>query len=77
MKVKDLKEYISNIPEELDEFDVVYSEVSTIKEGANWTRRDILLDNIMVDQDSSELMLAKAGTISTIDELSTENEKAE
>lgn len=70
MKVKDLKEYMSSIPEELDDFDVVYSEVSILDESdGTWARKDMPLDNIMVDQDTGEMLLAKHGTIETIDKL--------
>ena len=70
MKVKDLKEYVSNLPKELDDFEVVYSEVSIlVEEEGTWARKDVPVDNIMVDQDTGEMLLAKHGTIETIDKL--------
>jgi hypothetical protein len=67
MKIRDLREYLNGLPEELDNFDVVYSEAkSIVKEGEGnfWSRLDMPVHSIVVDQDHEEMVM---GTMETID----------
>jgi len=71
MKIKDLKEYLNGLPEELDNFDIVYSEVKTlVEEDSTWARLDMPVDSIVIDQDHEEMVMGKWETIEEMMKLS-------
>ena len=54
MKIKDFKEVISSIPEEFDDFDVIYSEIEdTDKE--SFTRTDDILVGMVSDDEEKKM----------------------
>jgi hypothetical protein len=65
MTVKELKAFLKTLPKELNEFNVVFSEVKTLDE-SRWARKDIPLQSAVVDSASEELILA---TQSTVDDM--------
>ena len=65
MTVKELKDFLKTLPKELNEFNVVFSEVKTLDE-SRWARKDIPLQSAVVDSASEELILA---THSTVDDM--------
>lgn len=67
MKIKELKEYLNSLPKELDNFDLVYSRVNILDKSAlNWTREDMPINSIIVDQDHEQICMGKWETINTI-----------
>lgn len=76
MTVKELREFINSLPEELDQFEVMYSEVEIIdKEDGTWARKDIPLGSVVADQDHEELIIATKGTVDAMLKLSGQIEE--
>lgn len=66
MKIKELRNYLMSLPEELDNLDIVYSEVITLtdKMGVeNEARKTINIDGVILVQDHDELVFAKNKTL--------------
>ena len=64
MKVKDLRKYLDELPEDCDEFDVKFSEVENSED--SYIRKNILIASVGVDEGTEDLILGAAGTINTI-----------
>ena len=76
MKIKDLKEYLQELPESLDEFEIVFSEVWDIDETAGtWARKDMPVEGIVVDSDTEEVIFGKGETIDSMIRLSGGDEE--
>jgi len=79
MKVKDLKEYLNLLPLEVDNYDIIFSEVGIIDntseinlEDKGWYRKDINISQIAIDSATEELILAKKATIDLMYKLTGE-----
>lgn len=78
MTVKELREFINSLPEELDMYEVVYSQVEILnKEDGTWARKDIPLGSVIADQDHEELIIATKGTVDAMLKLSGQAEDEE
>jgi hypothetical protein len=56
MKLKDFKEMIISLPEEFDEYDVIYSEIQDENE-ESYTRIDDLLVGMITDDEENKMCL--------------------
>lgn len=58
MKLKELKEWVNNLPEECMEYDIVNAEVGTLNEEEEITYRfDKPVSVLVVDDDNKEIVL--------------------
>lgn len=62
MTVKELKDFLKTLPKELNDFQVVFSEVKTLDE-SRWARKDIPLQSAVIDSATEELILATRETV--------------
>lgn len=76
MKIKQLREYLNTLPEDLDNFDVVYAEAKpVVKEGEEfWSRLDNPVHSIVIDQDHEELVMGTMESIDTVIKMGDESE---
>lgn len=75
MLLRELKEVLNSLPEELDEYELVYGEVEAIKGSLSISRRDVPLHDIAIDSDNEKILIAKQGTIEVFEEIeSVEND---
>ncbi len=66
MKIKQLREYLNQLPEELDNFTIVYSTVKVLENSNLWSRLDQPIESVVIDENTDEMVI---GTKSTIDEV--------
>lgn len=66
MKIKQLREYLNQLPEELDNFSIVYSTVKLLENSDLWSRLDQPIESVIIDENNDEMVI---GTKSTIDEV--------
>lgn len=65
MKIKELREYLNALPEQLDNFEVEYVEAVRLQDD-KWARKDIPIESIIIDEDTEELLLGTPETINNI-----------
>ena len=65
MKIKELREYLNALPEQLDNFEVEYVEAVRLQDD-KWARKDIHIESIIIDEDTEELLLGTPETINNI-----------
>lgn len=71
--IRELKSHLQNMPDELDGFEMVFSEVSILdNETKKWTRKNIPIEAISIDNNSSEMLLTTSTTLDIIDKLTSE-----
>lgn len=76
MQIKDLRKYLNDLPEEVDNFEVAFSKVRIIDEKEKtWSREDVMISGAIVDENTEELILGTLDTIDTIVKLSEEGEQ--
>lgn len=66
MKIKQLKEYLNQLPVELDDYSIVYSEIKDLQESELVARLDQPIESIVVDNINKEMII---GTSDTIDKV--------
>ena len=66
MKIKQLREYLNQLPEELDNFTIVYSTVKVLENSNLWSRLDQPIESVIIDENTDEMVI---GTKTTIDEV--------
>lgn len=80
MKLKDFKEMISSLPEEFDDFEMVYSELEDNDE-ESYVRLDDLLVGMISDDDDKKMCLMANDSyqmaISLYNDVDSENEDKE
>jgi hypothetical protein len=57
MKIKDLREFINNLPEEFEEFDIVNAEMGEYLGGEFTYRLDKPVTTLAIDEESKELLI--------------------
>jgi hypothetical protein len=62
MTVKELKKFLKTLPKELDNFNIVFSEVKALDE-TRWARKDTPLQSAVIDSATEELILATHDTV--------------
>ena len=55
--IKELKEFLSILPEHMDEFEMVNGEVSELTESGYYTRVDKPIIHIEIDEENEEFIL--------------------
>ncbi len=55
--IKELKEFLSILPEHMDEFEMVNGEVSELTESGYYTRIDKPIIHIEIDEENEEFIL--------------------
>lgn len=55
--IKELKEFLSILPEHMDEFEMVNGEVSELTEAGYYTRIDKPIIHIEIDEENKEFIL--------------------
>jgi len=73
MNIKKLKDQIMNLPDVLDDFEVVFSEITEL-EGGRYSRKDIVLETIAIDGIAGVMLFAKKSSIDVIDNLMSNEE---
>lgn len=69
--IKTLREYLDNIPRELDDYIVVFSEVGNYSDdNKRWVRKNSSIQAVGIDTAAEELSLMTKNTYNTIEELS-------
>jgi hypothetical protein len=56
--IKELKEYLGNLPEEFDEFVMVNGEVSPLIDGEYYVRVDKSVIQLHIDEENKEFVLS-------------------
>lgn len=63
MLVSEFKEMITNIPNEYNDFEMIYAEVFDIESDRSvWARKDCPISGIISDSENNEMMLVSEET---------------
>ena len=76
MLIKDLRKYLNDLPEDVDNFEVAFSKVNIIDQAEKtWSREDVMITGAIVDENTEILVLGRIETIDNIIKLSEEGEQ--
>ena len=67
MKVKDLREWINNLPSEFDENDVVYRRIMGEVDNESWGCLDVPISGVGIDDGDNEMYLCDEETSEIIE----------
>lgn len=67
MNIHELRNYLNSIPNEFDNYQIVFSDVSILNDKPlKWSRRNTYIENIILDSTSENLIIASGSTIDNI-----------
>ena len=70
--VKELKNYLKELPSELDGFEVVFGEAGKLEDTGNYYRKDTPVQAISADTDTEELIFMTSETYNFLVKNATE-----
>jgi hypothetical protein len=75
MDIHELRNYLNSIPDDFDNYQIVFSDVSILNDKPlKWSRRNTYIENIILDSTSENLIIGTGTSIDNIIKLSNKEQ---